>query len=62
MMPVRQTRSISNRPEIPRNCDSVSEHICLFSPEHPDITLNPNAQAFSPVSPILDVPDRRSIS
>ncbi len=55
MMPVRQTRSMSNHPKIPRNCNTVSEHICLLSPEHPDITLNPNA--FSPVSPMLDLSD-----
>ncbi len=33
MLPLRQTRSTSNHPEIPRNCNSVSEHICLLSPE-----------------------------
>ncbi len=57
MLPVRQTRSMSNRTEIPIYCNSVSEHICLLSPEYPDITLNPNAQAFSPVSPMLDLSD-----
>ncbi len=51
MMPVRQTRSMSNRPEIPLNRNSVSEHICFLSPEHLDITLNLNAHVFSPVSP-----------
>ncbi len=50
MMTVWQARSMSNQPEIPRNCNSVYEHICLLSPEHPDKTLNPNAQAFSPVT------------
>ncbi len=54
---VWQTRSMSNRPEIPRNCNSVSEHICLLSPEHPDISLNPNAQVISLVSPMLDLSD-----
>ncbi len=28
-----------------------------MSHEHPDITLNPNAQAFSHVSPLLDLSD-----
>ncbi len=30
---------ISTCPEIPRNCNTVSEHICLLSPEHMDISL-----------------------
>ncbi len=47
MMPVRKTRAMSNHPEIPWNCNSVSKHICLLSPEHPDIALNQNAQTFS---------------
>ncbi len=49
MLAVRQTRSMSHHPEIPRNWNSFSEHMYLLLPEHPDITLNPNAQAFSPV-------------
>ncbi len=57
MMPVWQTRSISNRPTIPRNCKTVSEYICLLSSEHPDIILNPNAQAFLPVSHMLYLSD-----
>ncbi len=40
------------------NCNSVSEHICLLSPEHPDITLTPIVQAFSPVSPMMVLSDR----
>ncbi len=40
MMLVWQTRSMSNHPEIPRKCNIVSEHICLLSPEHPDLPLN----------------------
>ncbi len=56
-LPVWQTRSMTNHPEIPPNCNSISEHTCLLSPEHPDITLNPNAQAFSPVSPMLNLSD-----
>ncbi len=55
-MPVRQTRSMSNHPKIPRKCNIVSEHICLLTLKHPDIPLNPNAQAFSPVSPMLKSP------
>ncbi len=50
-----QCELINNHPEIPRNCNSVSEHFCLLSPEYPGITLNPNAQAFSPLSPMLDL-------
>ncbi len=57
MLPVRLTRSMSNQSERPRNCNSVSEHICLLSPKHPDITLNPNSQAFSPVSHMLGLSD-----
>ncbi len=56
MMPVWQTRTMSNHPDIPRKCNSFSEHFCLLSPDHPDITLNLNVQAFSLVSPVLDSP------
>ncbi len=55
MLPVWQIRSMSNRPEILSNCNSLSEHICLLSPAHPDITLNPNAQVLLPVSPMQDI-------
>ncbi len=57
MLPVQQTRSKSNHPEISRNCNSVFEHICLLSPDPPNITLNQNDQAFSPVSPMLNLSD-----
>ncbi len=62
MMPVQQNRSMSNHPEIPRKCNIVSEHICLLSPEHPDIPLNQNSQAFSPVSPMLDSPNSEFVN
>ncbi len=61
-MPVRQTRSMSNHPEIPRKRNIVSEHICLLSPEHPDIPLNPNPQAFPPVSPMLGSPNSEFVN
>ncbi len=62
MIPVRQTINMSNHPEIPRKCNIVSEYICLLSPEHPDKPLNPNAQTFSPVSPMLDSPNSEFVN
>ncbi len=33
-----------------------------MSPEHSDIPLNPNAQAFPPVSPMLDSPNSEFVN